>query len=84
MCVVNWGATGPHYDHMDRVDGLCCVVPFNDFTGGDLVFRDLGFRIQFEAGDVIFFQSHNLLHENLPVIDGERQSLVFFSDKYSF
>ena len=84
MCVVNWGGTTPHYDHMDRPDGLCCVVPFGDFRGGDLVFRDLGFRIKFEAGDVLFFQSQQLLHENMPVTDGDRQSIVFCSDRFCF
>ena len=76
---VNYGVAEPHYDWNDYIDGLSLLIPYGNFEGGELVFRDLGLCIKCKAGDVVAFNSANLLHENLEVRDGVRYSIVFFS-----
>jgi hypothetical protein len=84
MAVVNSGGTGPHVDGEDWPDGCCCVAPFGTgWTGGELVFRDLGLGFQLHPGDVIFFRSAELVHENLAV-KGNRRSIVMTTDRNSF
>lgn len=76
MCVINKGGTIPHYDYKDEPEGYCCVVPLGDFKGGDLVFREHCIRLAIKSGDLVFFHSCYLLHENL-AFSGIRYSLVF-------
>jgi len=76
MAVLNKGGSGPHYDKMDEPEGLCCVVPYGKYTGGDLVFPELELRFVVRPGDIIFFRSRELLHENFAV-RGHRRSIVF-------
>lgn len=76
MCVINVGGTSAHYDKQDEPEGYCCMVPLGKFTGGDLVFREHKIRLALQPGDMVFFHSRNILHENLP-FTGERHSLVF-------
>jgi hypothetical protein len=76
MCVINQGGTSPHYDQKDEPEGYCCVVPLGSFTGGELVFREHKIRLKIETGDLVFFQSRHILHENWK-IEGDRFSLVF-------
>ena len=76
MCVINKGGTTPHYDYKDEPEGYCCVVPLGNFSGGELVFREHKLRFSIKPGDIIFFHSRNMLHENL-AFTGERYSLVF-------
>lgn len=84
MAVVNSGGTGPHVDGEDWPDGCCCVAPFGTgWTGGELVFRALGLGFQLHPGDVIFFRSAELVHENLAV-KGNRRSIVMTTDRNSF
>ncbi len=84
MALLNPGGTGPHYDWMDLKEGCCCIVLFGkDWFGGDLAFRDLGFRVSLHPGDVIFFRSAILRHENLPH-QGDRRSIVLTTDSNSF
>lgn len=84
MAVVNRGGSGPHIDGQDLAEGCCCVVPFGkDWTGGDLVFRDLGLSFVLNPGDVIFFRSALLVHENTPFV-GDRRSIVLTTDRNSF
>ncbi len=47
------------------------------------MFRDLKLRFPMKPGDIIFFRSRELLHENLPA-EGERRSLVLTTDHNSF
>jgi hypothetical protein len=76
MAVLNRGGSGPHYDKMDEHEGLCCVVPYGNYTGGDLVFPELKLRFVVRPGDIIYFRSRELLHENFAV-KGHRRSIVF-------
>ncbi len=84
MCVVNKGGTGPHVDWNDRKDGCCCVAPVGtNWTGGELAFRDLKIVVDCRAGDLVYFRSAALYHENLPHT-GDRRSLVMTTDHNSF
>jgi hypothetical protein len=76
MAVLNTDGSGPHYDIMDEPEGLCCVVPYGNYSGGDLVFPEVKLRCKLRPGDVIFFRSRELMHENFAV-KGQRRSIVF-------
>lgn len=54
--------------------------------GGDLVFYDLGFRVELQPGDVIIFKSKELLHGNAPLLPKSitRFSLTFFTKQRDF
>ncbi len=84
MTVLNRGGSDPHIDSEDRVGGCCCVVPIGtDWTGGELAFRDLHVAVDCTPGDVVFFRSAELYHENLDYY-GDRRSIVLTSDQNSF
>ena len=79
-----------HKDGKDYRDGLCLVIPFGNFSGGNLMFPsykrefvlDKGnnvISISLFKGDMIIFKSHTLHHGNNEVYWGERRSLVFFT-----
>jgi len=76
-------ATEPHYDHDDFSNGLCWVMPFGNYTGGELKFLDLNIEADLQPGDLICFQSRHLFHGNNPY-DGVRHSLVFFTNHEMF
>lgn len=75
-----------HADTKDWRNGLCCVIPFSkhDWKGGELSFPHLNIRVNGKSGDLIFFQSHLLEHGNLPVTEGNRNSLVLVSHNNLF
>ncbi|KAG2337845.1 hypothetical protein BDR05DRAFT_894621, partial [Suillus weaverae] len=69
--------------HKDRTDGtLCVVLPFGQFTGGEIVEYETGLVINLMAGDFFAFPSARITHFNLPY-SGCRGSLVFHSDLHS-
>jgi hypothetical protein len=72
-----------HIDSHDFRNGYCWVVPFGDFTGGDIEFPELNLRIPFEAGDVIYFQSFNLIHK-VNNFEGDRMSIVMYTHNNLF
>lgn len=62
--------------HMDR-DLSTLIYLNNGFTGGDLVFPDLGVRIIPEPGLLVTFPStHHFEHGVEPVISGNRYTIV--------
>jgi predicted 2-oxoglutarate/Fe(II)-dependent dioxygenase YbiX len=78
MFVLNWDAQcGFHIDKGDVDWGLCVVIPFGEFTGGELIFPELGQVVHLVAGDIMAFPSALLVHGNAPVLSGLRHSLVF-------
>ncbi len=84
MAVLNRGGSDPHIDSEDRVNGCCCVVPVGSgWSGGALAFRDLHLLVNCQPGDVLFFRSAQLYHENLDYI-GDRRSIVLNSDANCF
>ncbi|KAJ7123897.1 hypothetical protein C8R43DRAFT_1135929 [Mycena crocata] len=67
--------------HRDRFDKLFCVViPFGNWTGGELGLYELGFVFRLHAWDMFVFPSCDITHFNLH-FKGVRLSIVLHSDK---
>jgi hypothetical protein len=84
MVTINEGSSLPHMDVADKKDGLCWIVPFGRFTGGQLILKELNVLVNLKCGDVIAFQSSQLTHFNLTVSTGRRHSAVFFTHQILF
>lgn len=72
-----------HTDDEDYRNGLCWVMPFGDYDGGNLVFPDLKLEVELRPGDLVCFRSHLIEHFNRS-FSGYRNSLVFFSSHTLF
>jgi hypothetical protein len=85
MIAINYNIiSNYHWDKSDTSNGLCCLIPLGDFQGGDLYFPQLHVRVPLQPGQVVAFNSHYLLHGNLPLIRGVRHSIVYFVHQYFF
>ena len=77
--ILNLGVeTAGHIDSMD--DGLCAVIPFGNWLGGELCLSQLGLVLQLQPGDVVLFPSDQIAHFNLQM-SGLRGSIVLSTDK---
>jgi len=72
--------TKVHKDLGDIKGGICVIICWGKFQGGELVFAELSTCVPFPAGSLIMFHSAIISHYNMPV-DGERYSMVFMTDK---
>lgn len=79
---INFAST-PHNDDKDFRSGLCWVMPFGNFKGGNLVFPDINIEVVLAPGDLICFQSFKLEHFNRN-FEGVRNSIVFFTHHNMF
>lgn len=70
-------ATEAHTDTND--DTICVVIPFGDYTGGELVLHEAGIVLELVEGDILIFPSYRLTHYNLH-FKGVRGSVVMHSD----
>ncbi|KIO29006.1 hypothetical protein M407DRAFT_71161, partial [Tulasnella calospora MUT 4182] len=73
-----------HRDSKNRgAGGLCAVKTLGRFNwkrGGHLILHKLGLIVEMRPGDVVFFPSAIISHENIPIGDSEkRYSLVWYS-----
>ncbi|TFK58372.1 hypothetical protein BDN72DRAFT_782173, partial [Pluteus cervinus] len=71
-------STSAHRDHND--EGLCAVIPFGEYDGGQLCLFEPGLVLDIKPGDIVIFPSADITHFNLH-FNGERGSFVFYSDK---
>lgn len=86
QCFSPWAAVAlninfpalPHQDSHDYRHGLCWVVPFGEWEGGNLRLHNLNKELVLGAGDVVCFRSTTITHSVAPY-KGHRHSLVFFS-----
>ncbi|RHZ79024.1 hypothetical protein Glove_152g66 [Diversispora epigaea] len=79
MIAINYNiVSNYHWDLSDASNCLCCLIPLGNFQGGDLYFPQLHVRVPLQPGQVVAFDSHNLLHGNLPLISGIRHSIIYF------
>jgi len=69
-----------HQDLGDIKCGICVIICWGKFKGGELVFTELSACVPFPAGSIIMFCSALISHYNTPV-DGDRYSMVFMTDK---
>ncbi|TFK58751.1 hypothetical protein BDN72DRAFT_746285, partial [Pluteus cervinus] len=56
-------STSAHRDHND--EGLCAVIPFGEFTGGELCLFEPGLVFDIKPGDILIFPSAEITHFNL-------------------
>jgi len=76
LLILNFSCgTKYHRDLRDWKNGFCAVFPFGDWTGGNLVFPEIGTSVKLRKGDLIFFQSFNLVHGTDEYV-GDRHSIV--------
>lgn len=73
----------PHKDKKDFRHGLCWIVPFGQFKGGELFFRELGITVHMRPGVVLAFKSYELMHE-VNAYKGWRYSLVLYQHQNMF
>ncbi|TFK59432.1 hypothetical protein BDN72DRAFT_780754 [Pluteus cervinus] len=71
-------STSAHRDPGDQ--SVCAVMPFGDFTGGQLCLYEAGLVFDMQPGDIIIFPSAKITHFNLH-FDGTRGSFVFQTDR---
>ena len=66
--------------HRDSRDGgMCMVVPFGNWEGGELILHEIRLAVDLNHCDAILFRSSALTHFNLP-FTGFRNALVFHCD----
>jgi hypothetical protein len=70
--------TACHRDGFDFTGGFGVMSTFGDFDGGALVFPRYRVGVNYQPGDVLLADVHEL-HGNLPLITGERVTAVFFA-----
>lgn len=68
----------PHRDKNDTTTGWTAMTCEGNFTGGLLVVPELGVKINFRPGDVIFLRA-SMLEHYLEDWEGRRSSLVFLT-----
>jgi hypothetical protein len=84
-CAVNIAVDGkpvetlPHRDLMGFHEGMCCLCPFGEFSGGGLVLWELKAVVELQRGDVFFFMDHLINHSNEKAY-GNRHSVVGFTE----
>ncbi|TFK60397.1 hypothetical protein BDN72DRAFT_779467 [Pluteus cervinus] len=71
-------STSAHKDSND--EGLCVVIPFGDYTGGELCLYEPGLTFPIQPGDILMFPSSKFTHFNLH-FNGFRGSFVLHTDK---
>jgi len=76
-------AVEEHRDTSDFQNGLCWVLVFGEFTGGELVLKEPNITIQLKPGDLVCFKSYSITHYVKP-FQGQRNSLVFFTHHNMF
>ncbi|KZT54497.1 hypothetical protein CALCODRAFT_418249, partial [Calocera cornea HHB12733] len=54
-----------HRDDQDPEGGVCVLLVFGSFTGGQIVLHEPGIVLEVEAGDIVIFPSMRLTHFNL-------------------
>lgn len=77
------GGSGMHEDTKDSgfIKFSSIIYLTDNYEGGEIDFPYLDFRYKPKAGDLLLFPSHGYVHEVLPVISGNRSTIVgFFSD----
>lgn len=65
-----------HKDCSEVPNGWVALVCWGDFSGGNLVFPDLGVKLDFQPRDIVFFRSR-LLEHFITDFEGERSSMIF-------
>ena len=69
---------GEHRDneYKDSNHFICMMYINDDYTGGEIVFPELGFEYKPSAGDILIYRG-NLLHSVNPVVSGSRYTIGY-------
>jgi hypothetical protein len=70
--------TAVHRDGFNIPGGMAALTTLGDFEGAELCFPQYGVVVDYKPGDVLIADVKNELHGNLPLVDGERVTCVFF------
>jgi hypothetical protein len=68
-----------HKDWKDVRKGLNCVIPWGEYSGGELTMHNLKIRWQLRPTDVLFFAGSIISHGVEDVTKGIRNSLDLFT-----
>ncbi|KAJ3098035.1 hypothetical protein HDU96_000164 [Phlyctochytrium bullatum] len=71
-------STQLHKDADDLPNGWCLILPYGNYSGGDLNMVETGYRLKVAEGELALFRSNLLTHGNEGVRD-ERLALVFYT-----
>ena len=66
--------TGRHKDKLNSIDAPDCVIPFGQFTGGELILWNLKAIVEVPPGWAIMFLGSIIEHSNMPY-QGSRHSI---------
>ncbi|RHZ79694.1 hypothetical protein Glove_142g12 [Diversispora epigaea] len=79
MIAINYNTISDfHWDEHDELNSLCFLVALGDFVGGELCFPQLQIVVPLQAGQIVAFSSHLLLHGNFPITRSICHSIVYF------
>ena len=67
----------PHRDVKEVKDGLVLTYPWDNFTGGDQIYLEVGMRFHQQAGDLLVAPSQLLTHLGLKIKSGQRVGHTF-------
>ena len=70
---------GAHRDFRNATNSLNCVVPYEDWTGGDLLLWELRKQIELKEGEALFFQGSSILYNCWNISNGSRNSINLFT-----
>ncbi len=71
-------ATKLHNDGTDFEEGICCIIAFGDFEGGELWCPSECVHIKFGEGDVFLFHSYKFKHVVKNFV-GKRYTIALFT-----
>jgi|SRR5579862_7823043 len=74
------GGNLPHRDLMGFHEGMCCLCPFGEFTGGGLMLWELKAMVELQRGD-FFFMDHLINHSNEKAYGNRHSAVAFTEDK---
>jgi hypothetical protein len=70
--------TEPQRDIMGGSNGMSCLCPLGDYTGGEVILWELQKTVVLRPGDLFFFPDH-LVHISTAEVKGVRHSLMAFT-----
>jgi len=73
--------TAYHFDSGNVKGVMTALMPMGTFAGGELILPRWRLAIDFRPGDVLFFDSTEILHGNLP-FQGPRLSAAFYCERH--
>ena len=81
MAVLNVNlAVTPHCDDFNHIEGVCCVIVFGEFDGGELCFPDELICVKVKHDTIMLFHSKKFKHVVSKFI-GTRFSIVLHADE---